>query len=59
MLSKIINFLNTFNLKPGFTAPQLLPGDFLDTRGRTEKTTIRTLRKQPEQKALTQQALNV
>lgn len=29
MLSKIINFLNTFNLKPGFTAPQLLPGDFL------------------------------
>ncbi len=40
MLSKIINFLNTFNLNPGFTVPELLPGDFLDTRGRAEKTTF-------------------
>ena len=46
MLSKIINFLNTFNLKPGFTAPQLLPGDFLDTFERAEKINIRTLRQQ-------------
>ncbi|HGY3716330.1 TPA: hypothetical protein ACNVDX_001962 [Citrobacter gillenii] len=59
MLSKIIDFLNTFNLKPGFTLPELLPGDFLDTCVRAENNDIRTLREQPEQKALTQQALTV
>ncbi|MDM2943376.1 hypothetical protein OGY01_13100 [Citrobacter sp. Cm038] len=59
MLSKIINFLNTFNLKRGFTVPEFLPGDFLDTCVCTEKINIRTLRQQPEQKALTQQALTV
>ena len=59
MLSKIINILNTCILKSGVSWAELLPGDFLDTRGRAEKTTIRTLRKQPEQKALTQQALTV
>ena len=59
MLSKIINILNTCIPKSDVLRAELLPGDFLDTRGRAEKTTIRTLRKQPEQKALTQQALTV
>lgn len=59
MLSKIINFLNTFNLKPGFMVPEFLPGDFLDSCLQREKNNIRTLRQQPEQKALTQHALTV
>ncbi|CAD7563780.1 hypothetical protein CIP106467_3896 [Citrobacter europaeus] len=37
----------------------MLPGDFLDTLERAEKINIRTLRQQPKQKALTQQALTV
>ncbi|EIQ79202.1 hypothetical protein SF123566_9414 [Shigella flexneri 1235-66] len=38
---------------------ELLPGDFLEPHERPEKNNIRTLRQQPEQKALTQQALTV
>ena len=53
MLSKIINILNTCIPKSG------VPGDFLDTCVCPEKINIRTLRQQPEQKALTQQALTV
>lgn len=59
MLSKIISFLNTCNLKSCNTLAELLPGDFLDSHKRPEKMNIRTLRQQPKQKALTQQALTV
>ncbi|MBJ9240716.1 hypothetical protein [Citrobacter braakii] len=59
MLSKIINILNTCIPKSNVLRAELLPGDFLDTLERAEKINIRTLRKQPKQKALTQQALTV
>ena len=59
MLSKIINFLNTCNLKSRIMLAELLPGDFLEPHERPEKNNIRTLRQQPEQKALTQHALTV
>ena len=59
MLSKIINILNTCIPKSDVLRAELLPGDFLDTCVCPEKINIRTLRQQPEQKALTQQALTV
>ncbi|HBC6261537.1 hypothetical protein OGV36_16265 [Citrobacter sp. Cb008] len=59
MLSKIINILNTCIPKSDVLRAELLPGDFLDTFEQAEKINIRTLRQQPKQKALTQQALTV
>lgn len=58
MLSKIINILNTCIPKSDVLRAELLPV-ISDTFERAEKINIRTLRQQPKQKALTQQALTV